>query len=271
MKTKKKKILVLSGLKQDLESVIKSASSLAQIIDGHIDVLYVKKPTEIVDTDSQLSAIRHINREHIVAQNTMNEAINPYAAKYGIAIKGKFAIGNVKDTIRQYIDKTSPDIIILGKRKYSPFKLKDDAITDFILNTFNGPVLISPPAAGLEPEKELSIGVLKGKKASDQEASIKDLINGINKPMKSFTVVSQAERLEMMSSNTEGNPNEYIFEKNDNTVNSLSNYLTKSKVNLLYLERNKLGKMVGSNLLSSKDIINKVNVPLLFGGWPELN
>ena len=60
---KKYKILVLSNLDSSTQKILKSAVSLAKMIDGQIEVFSVTKPTEIIAGDNQLSAIRTINTQ----------------------------------------------------------------------------------------------------------------------------------------------------------------------------------------------------------------
>lgn len=263
---KTKKILVLSGLKQNLESTIKSAASLAKLINANVDFLYVKKPTEIVDNESQLTAIRSINREQIEMQSKMKRLLEPYTQKYDIRIKSKFAYGNVKNEIKDYLNLTNPDIVIIGKKNVSPFKFKNDGVTDFILNTFEGPVLIAPKSSNLDPEKELSIGILNDHNNNNKLSVIEELGSRSANPLKSFTIINESNRNYTLDLVNKINHTEFVFEKNDNVLSSVSNYIDKSKVNLLCLDRSNNSKIAKAQLLSSKEIISKINVPLLFGG-----
>ena len=266
MKTKRKHILVLSGLKHNMDSTVKCAVHFAKLMNANVDFLYVKKPTEIVNQESQLSAIRSINREQVEMEQKMKQILDPYSNTYGIHIKGKFSFGPVKDEIKEYLDRTAPDMVILGKRKSGPFKFKDDGVTDFVLSHFEGPVLIAPKATQLEPEKELSIGILNDQKNDQKNDSILELANQSARPLKSFTIVDQYAKEELNASNNEGQYTEFIFEKKDDVLSNVSNYVVKSKVNLLCFDRNDKANTPQAQLLSTKEIINKINVPILFGG-----
>ena len=266
MKTNNKRILVLSGLNHEVVSTMKSAVSIAKLINASIDFLYVKKPTAIVDQESQLSAIRSINREPITMQKKVDDIIRPYQDQYNVTIKGKFTYGNVKSEIEKYIQRIEPDLVILGKRRFSPFKIKDIGVTDYVLKIFNGPVLITSQSGMLEPERDLSIAVLKDANDDQKALTIQELVDQTKHPLKSFSVISQSQRKNIAELNLDKRDNEFIFENNDNILNSISNYLEKSKVNLLYLNRNDMNSASASKFMSPKDIIRKINVPLIFGG-----
>ncbi len=64
MKKNKYKILVLADMKKSTSTVLKSAVSLAKMINGDIQMFYVRKPTDIVAKENQLSAMRTINKEY---------------------------------------------------------------------------------------------------------------------------------------------------------------------------------------------------------------
>lgn len=270
MRTKRKKILVLSELKKDLDSTLSSAVSLAKTLDAEVELFYVKKPTDIVNKESQLSAIRTINREQVDVAKQLNKKLDPYRKKWAINIASNFSFGNVKSEIENYIRKTKPDILILGKRKSKLLKLGGDKITDYILSTFQGPVLIVSRNRVLEPQKNISLGTLNNHVGSDNSKTLlSKILAHSNGTPKSFKIVNKtADNYEALSN---GNPNEYIFERNDNTVKNISNYLVKSKINLLYLNRtDDNSQKQKSGLISYREIINNIDVPLLFGNLSGL-
>lgn len=259
----RKKILVLSGLKKDLDSTIKSAVGIAKIMDAEIDFFYVKKPTEIVDKESQLSAMRTINREQIKVEKQVKSLIEPYISKYKTKINHRFAFGNVKNEIKDYIEISKPDVVVLGKRKSNPFKLGGDKITDFILNSFPGTVLIASRTNTLEPQKELSIGILNSDDELNSKEGLKKIVEHTEFDFKSFRIINKGSNLNREDF-FKNNSTEYVFEKNENTVSKLTDYLEKSKVNLLYMNRStKESKNTGVNVIPLKEIINKVDVPIL--------
>jgi hypothetical protein len=138
----KYKILVLSGLNKATSNILKSGVSLAKIVDADINLLYVKTPTEVVKNESQLSAIRTINKEYLSTNNIIKDLIKPISENYNVNINHSFTIGNLKNEISKYIDDNKPNVIILGKRKSKALKFIGDNITQFILKKHNGAIII---------------------------------------------------------------------------------------------------------------------------------
>jgi nucleotide-binding universal stress UspA family protein len=152
------KILVLSDLNKSAGITIKSGVALAKIIDADIDFFYVKKPIEVVAEESQLSAIRTINRTYFTIDKKIKNLISPISQRYNKKINHSFIIGNIKNEITEYIDKNKPDIIVLGKQKSKILPFISDNITQFILKKHKGTIVISDNQSGLEPNTELSLG-----------------------------------------------------------------------------------------------------------------
>ena len=99
MKSKKYKLLVLSDLNDSTLDILKSSVSLAKIIDGEINFFYVKKPTDIVGKENQLSALRTINKEHTVIDNKIKTVLKTISSDIAFDINYSFTFGNVKNEI----------------------------------------------------------------------------------------------------------------------------------------------------------------------------
>ena len=88
MKNNKYKILVLSDLKKSTSATLKTAVSLAKMIDGEIEFFHVKKPIDIVEKENQLSAIRTINENHTLIRKKIEKLLrkmyflNPDLSEY---------------------------------------------------------------------------------------------------------------------------------------------------------------------------------------------
>lgn len=261
---KKNKILILSGLKNDLENTIKSAVNIAKVIDAELEFFYVKKPTEIVKSESQLSAIRTINRKQIHLQKELNNLLKPYEIKHNVEIKKKFSFGNVKIEIENHINNLKPDIIVLGKRKANLLNITGDRITDFILSRFSIPILIANKNNLFQSMENLNIGALNFNNNLNSNPFMDKLVQQSQKPLKSFKVIEKDNNTPK-AIKTESNIVEFVFEKNDNSISNLSNYLIKSKIDLLCLNRNidNSNETNSTKALSLRDIINKVNVSIL--------
>ncbi|MEO9572271.1 MAG: universal stress protein [Polaribacter sp.] len=258
-KLKKQKILVLSDLNETTSNTIKSSVSLAKIVDGNIDFFYVKKPTEVVEKESQLSAMRTINKEYLSIDKKIKTIINPISNNYNVVINHNFAIGNLKNEIDQFIDKNKPDIIVLGKRKTKVLNFIGDNITPFILKKHKGTIVISDENNPLEPNKDLSLGVFNYTKSKNTVSE--NILNSSQKPLTSFKISDNSNNLKEETILKDSKIVEYIFEKGDNVIKNISNYLSKSDINLLFVNRENHNST--SKKQNIKNVINNINCSLI--------
>ncbi|WP_282031183.1 universal stress protein [Winogradskyella eximia] len=268
MKNSKYKIVVLSDLKKSAITTLKSSVSLAHMIDADIELFHVKKHVDIIKRDNQLSAMRSINEEFISTKNKIKALIDPVSKAYDIPINSNFSFGNIKDEIRTYIKDTKPDIIVLGQRDSKPLKFIGDSITHFLLKEFNGVVMISSNEHALVPNEKMTLGVLNGSDKTFKTELSKDLITHTQSPLKSFKVINSQNTKTESPSNYNEDTLEFVFEKNDNTIPTLSSYLLKNNINLLCVDRDENSKMKNKNasVLPLKETVNKLNVSLLVSG-----
>ncbi|SDS56488.1 Nucleotide-binding universal stress protein, UspA family [Polaribacter sp. KT25b] len=256
---KKYKILVLSDLKKSTQSVLKSTLSFAKIINADIHFFYIKKPTEIIKNDNQLSAKRAINKESFMIDKKIKNLLTSFSDDNNTSIKYSFSVGNVKNEIDNYLNKNNPDIVVLGKRKSKSFNILGDNITDFVLQNYKGSVIIASEENILEPHKKLSLGFLNDTKEDTNISLALDLKAKSKEPVKYFRVVKNSEIEKETHQNLEGKKIEYVFEENDTIAKNISNYLSKSNVNLLCLTKSKKA----NDTAFLKKIINDTNVSLL--------
>jgi len=255
--TNKYKILVLADLNKSTSKILKSSVSIAKIVDADINFFYVKKPIEVVEKESQLSAMRTINREYFSIDKKIKSIIGSISEKYNVTINQAFIIGNIKNEIDKHIDKTKPDIIVLGKSKPKIISFFGDKITQFILEKHKGTIVITDNKHCLEPNKELSLGMFNGTKANGE--LLENIINSTQKPLKSFNIANKSDRLNTKTFLEDSKTVEYIFNKGDNVLKNISNYLLKSNVDLLFVNRGN-NNSIKPNI---KDIINKLNCSLI--------
>jgi hypothetical protein len=251
MKINKYKILVLSDLNKSTSKTIKSSVSLAKIVDADINFFYVKKPTEVVEKESQLSAMRTINKEYFSIDKKIKSIISPMSEKYKIKINHTFSIGNLKNEIEKHIDESKPDIIVLGKRKSKAVNFIGDNITSFILKKHMGPIVIINDKNELEPNKELSLGLFNYSKTNDVFS--KNIIRSTQSPLKAFNIANNSDSLNNETPLKDTKTIEYVFSEGDNVLKNISNYLLKSNVNLLFVNRKE----------NIKDVINKLDCSLI--------
>lgn len=255
---KQYKILVLSDLNKSTNNTLKSSISLAKIVNAEINFLYVKSPSDVVDTENQLSAMRSINQNYIITNNKITDLINSISNAYNINVNHTFTIGNVKNEIEKYIEKNKPDIIVIGKRKSKLFNFIGDNITQFVLNKYKGIIVIADGNNVLEPNKELDLGLFNNSITND--AFLQEIIGSTKKPLNYFKIVEN-----LSTSNDQkvlnNNKIEYAFVKGSNVIKNVSNYLTKSNVNLLCISRN--NSISGSVKTNLNELINKLDCSLI--------
>ncbi len=251
MENKNYKILILSQLNETINNTLKSSMNIADIIDADISILYVKKPTEIVKGENQLSAMRAINKSYLTANKIINEITKPYSKKYNI--NHTFIIGNLKSEIEKYIDDNKPDIILFEKKKYKSVDLINDNITQFILKKHKGIIIILENNI-LDINKELNIGLFNNTKINNKLT--KSIINSTQKILKTFKI---EEKTNSLKKESDKKTVEYIFAKGNNVIKDISHYLSKSKINLLFVDRKK-ENLININI---KDIINTLDCSLI--------
>jgi nucleotide-binding universal stress UspA family protein len=267
MQTSRYKILVLSDLKKSTSSILKSTISLAKIIDADINMFHVTNPSDVVKKESQLSAIRSMNHKHIAVNKKMQTLASSFFKDYGTTLEYNFTFGKVKNEIEAHIEATKPDIIVIGKKKSNTFDFIGDNITQLVLKQHNGVIMIVDENNTIEPNLDLSLGILNSK---DNKLNINfadALISHGRQPLKSFKIVQNAQGNTIENSSSNNKVIEYVFEKGDDSLKYLSNYLIKSKVNLLYVDRAEdTGNVAKENTtvaLDIKTVISTLNVSLL--------
>ncbi|MBR9913591.1 MAG: universal stress protein [Algicola sp.] len=265
MENKRHKILVLSDLKSDTYTMLKSTVGLAKMLDGNIDLFHVKKPTDIVGQESQLSAIRNINQSYTATGNEIQELTDAVFKNYGVGVSHKYAFGNVKHEISEYIQNQQPDVIVIGKRQPKSFGFVGDNITDFVIKNYDGVIMIVDDKNTIEPEKEFALGFLNSHEELFEATLSKRLKNNAKKPLRSFQILKSNAQFDTERNSLEKDIVEYVFEKNDNTINSLGNYLSKNQINLLYIDRTEQGtkETHDAKSLDMNAMISKLKVSFL--------
>lgn len=248
--------------------MLKSAAGLAKMIDAELEVYHVTKPSDIVASENQLSAMRTINSKHKSIDKKIQNLITPIEKDFGITIPYSYSFGNVKNEIGAYIKKRQPDIIVIGKRKSKPFNLIGDSITAFVLNAHDGAVLITTDNDVLLPNNEISLGLLNSSKPSLNLDFTEDLMKHIQKPLKSFKIIKNSTAVKEVSKAMDDETTEFVFEQNDGTIQNLDNYLLKNNISLLMIDREQKDTLDTKKLimLDINSVIGKFNTPILISG-----
>lgn len=255
----KSKILVLSDINKSADKTLQSAINLAEVLNGEVEFFCVKKPTDIIDKESQLSAIRSINQEVITSSNKVKNLVSEVKNERNIKINTKISIGNLKGEISQYIKKVNPEIIVLGKKKPKFLNFSGDNLVNFILKEFKGIVMIASDKKMFEVTDNLNLGAINNIETSGKNYVIDNILSNIKKPLTLFKV-AEDNIVESKDQNIETH-REFIFEKNDNVIKNISKYLSKSNINLLFVDRSK-EEFINSKS-SIQDIANTVDCPLI--------
>jgi len=273
MKKNKYKIAVFSDLKGPLNNTLKSTVGLAKIINGDIALFHVRKPSEVVKTENQLSAIRTINREYITIDKKIQSITNSFSKDFGVKISYSFAIGNLKNEIGKYIREQQTDIIVLQRKKTKLMDFLGDNIAQFVIHQHPGTIFIVDEKKVLEPNKELSLALLDDGEQIPNMEFVDDLLLHTQKPLKSFKIVENTNGLKTSNEFRGKKTIEFVFEKRDDSMKNLSNYLTINNIDLLCIGRlrsnpNKKGgnPSINSNI---KAILGNLGVSLLLTGVPK--
>ena len=114
----------------------------------------------------------------------------------------------------------------------------------------------------LEPNQEISLGMLNNLEPLVNLKFAGDLMANMKSSLKSFKIVKKLGASEEMTNPVNKKTVEYVFEHNDSSIKSLSNYLTKNNIDLLYL--GKMKKQADNFTVSDiKSLVNNLNVTLL--------
>ena len=266
MERNKHKIALFTDLQEDISGLLKSAVSLAQMINGEIEVLNVTKPTAVIGKENQLSAMRSLNREYILADKRMKDILSPIIDNYGVPVNYSSTFGNIRNEIDRYLRENNPDIIVLGRHKSKHFNTAENRIINFVLSVFKGTVLIVPHDKGLEPGMKIGIGSLNCSEAVFNSSFTEELFLHAKSALKSFNIVESSSVLPQTDSSLGRKTINYVFDHNENTVNNLPVYLSISNIDLLFLDGGNKEKEDLSRLLNIYDMVRKSDINLLVTG-----
>ncbi|MCW5520642.1 universal stress protein [Aureitalea sp. L0-47] len=233
---KKNNIVVLINLDKPQLNIVRNSINVANSLNAVLTFLYVKKATDAVQNENHISAIKTLTDTHMKIDGKMRELLEPFQKSTDTKIRSKIAIGNVKNHIGKYLNELNPDLVILGKRPKKVLPWEGDRLTQFVVNEFNGPVLISATDQVLELNEQLSLGLLSASGSDAPKGIVEDLLKISSQPVKSFRIVNKSSDTQS-SSTMPFKTVEYAFEPGDNAVKNLSKYVLRNNVNLLFLDR----------------------------------
>lgn len=157
MKNNKYKILVLSDLKEKSVQALSYAAKLSNEIDAKVEFFHAKQATEIVNTENPLSAMRLITDTCNKTDKIIRDLVNPISKENNIKIKTTFAFGNVNNEIKNCINTSKPDMIILGESKKKRFNFLGDSITRLVEKNYEGVIFVATDKNVLDSRGKVSL------------------------------------------------------------------------------------------------------------------
>jgi hypothetical protein len=260
---KKNNIAVLINLDKPQPNIIQNSINVARSMDASLTFLYVRKGAQAVQSENHIAAINALTDTHMKIDGKMRELLEPFQQSMDTELRSKIAIGNVKYHIEKHLDQLNPDLVILGKRSKKALPWEGDRLTQFVVNKFQGPVLISATDQVLEFNEQLSLGMLSAIVSDSTKGFVADLIKISSQPVKSFRIVNKAGE-DQSSSTMPFKTVEYAFDPGDNAVKSLSKYVLRNNVNLLFLDRDHVTQRSRKTTSTSMNgVINQLPSSLL--------
>ncbi|WP_299256299.1 universal stress protein [uncultured Aquimarina sp.] len=276
----KYQLLVLIDLTKKSYTALKNAINLAKVMRGTIEVFHVSPPADVVKYENQLSAMRAISEIHTTTEKKLQDLILEISEEENVAITYKFTFGNVKNEIHNYIQKTNPDIVVIGKREKKIINFLEDGVTKFLLKKHSGIIMIAGNERTIQSNSNISLGFYNNNNNVIDKNTIqfvKDLHEQPRKPIKFFSIRkrSAAEKAKLTISRIKTacnlmNAVEYEFEESPYSINGLTTYVSKNNVELLCMGRFSDTKGWLNRLINRKssmgNVIEKLNISLLVTG-----
>ena len=269
----KYRILVVSDQTKSSRTALKNAVNLAKTIDGSIELFYVKPPAQVIKFDNQLSAMRELNRERLRIEKEMRAVVDQIAENERIPIIFDFTFGNVTNEVKKHIDKTQPDVVVLGKTKTKVNNLFGTDLTSYVLKNFKGTLLISSNDKALRAPNEISLGILDDILSHVNGDLAEKLEKNSANPITWFKINSTdslpeegSEDQNLNETVTPSGTTTFEFEQGANFSNSVSKYVERSGVDLLCVRRSRLMDFNKNVNTASKQIqktIEKTDIPVL--------
>ena len=264
----KYRILVVKDQGKYSQAALQNAVNLAKKIGGSIDLLHVKSPSRVVGNENQLAAWRELNRESARTKKTLLEEVNQVAANERIPITCNFTFGNLINEVQRHINATQPDIVVLAERKTWLKNLLGIDLTSYLLENYQGALLISKDEQALGSHHDLSLGLLDDFLVKGKNELLVDLEKSTAKPITLLKINTSAneQKPSDVSSLEEGtlstDMTTFEFDHGANIGKSVSKYIEMSGVSLLCVSKSNLTDF-DKTLRTVTKQIQKTNTPVL--------
>lgn len=155
------RILVLATPENRSGYLVKAAETLASRFGATVRILHVKAPASAIQQDNQFSAKKELYEDSRQTRKKLQDLAGP---AYSKAVDLRY--GNVKGTVMEAMAENAPQVVVMGKRVRKVAGILGDRLTDAVLDSAPGSVLILDEAAGLDsftagvyaPDKGVNLG-----------------------------------------------------------------------------------------------------------------
>ncbi len=253
----KYRLLVLMDMSKASENALKNAVQLAKVINGSVEVLHVKSPTDVVKHENQFSAIRAIHEDYNKTKSRLRRIVKKLEKNNDISIMYKVAYGNIKNGIKEYIDERQPEIVLLGKHKDRLANFLSRGITNFVLKQCSN-ILIVGEDQKFHSYNDIFLGVYGEMLEQEGIEIISDLKRKNTNPVRIFNIQNQKNlRQSNTTLDSDRKKVSYVFSEGTNALNGLASYVMMTNTQLLCVPKK-------SNINSLQQMIQKLDIPLLF-------
>ena len=262
---KNNKILVLLDLNDQSLNVLKSATRMAQIIGAEVEIFHVHKPTRVVKIESNLSAVGEIKDHFVEVENELKNMVNTILQNSDVKINHIHVFGNIKNEIESHINKTNPDVIVVGKKASRTPSFIGDNMLSFLLKKFQGTMMVADHENVLNAQSKLKLGLFNSKNIDSKNHFMEALISNSESPISTYEIANREGKINNVNEQDGQKIVSYVFEDNDQAMQTISNYLGKNKVNLILINRKLKTANKGQEISISKlnDLVQTLRVPVL--------
>lgn len=156
------RILVLATPENRSGHLVKAAEMLASRFGATVQILHVKAPASAIQQDNQFSAKKELYED---SRQTRKKLQDIAGSEYSKSVDLRY--GNVKGTVMEAMAESAPQLVIMGKRVRKVAGILGDRLTEAVLDSAPGSVLILDDTAGLDsfsagvyaPDKGVQLGL----------------------------------------------------------------------------------------------------------------
>jgi len=277
MKDKQVKIeynyLVLTDFSEASYSALKYTISLAKLIKGNIHICHIANPSNIVKNDNQVAAMRDVNSETEKIGKKIGAIVEMIIAE-GINAIPYCSIGNIIYEFKELTNQLKPDVVILGKKKENP-KLSGK-ITSYLMNEYLGSLLIVKEDKIFQNGTKISVACNNNIFDLYDPKLIFSLNNQTKLPLKLLNIKQKNDSNQKITIPQTWRESSYEIdesiqlEQNTTIVDSLLQHIINNDTELLCIGRDKsrnyLQRIFSSSPSTLKDVVNKIDTPILVMG-----